>query len=252
MFTLYELSMSAMYHPDNLYINDVYDLPEIKLRKCCMTVARYIICDNETVTMRNAMDIFLKYGCRKCMKIVLTSAYTSWPNVCETLAGNGRLDPLRYAIEFGYPHNINVLCRAASAGGHVNVLMYLREYADARFTSITSLIAARRGHTLALDYILGVCETVTKRHADSLYVAATTNGHLEVVKYLHEHGYACKYNLCNVAAATNNLDVLKYANTKMNMPCTSRTAAIAMQCKFFRCIIYTNRIIIKQRLARLC
>jgi hypothetical protein len=48
--------------------------------------------------IHDVMAVFLKYGCQKCMKIILIPSRISWPGVCETLAKNGRLDALRYAI----------------------------------------------------------------------------------------------------------------------------------------------------------
>jgi len=64
MFTLYELAMGSMLNDDDLYISAVYDIPEIKLRKCCQTTVRHIVYGAYTVSIHDVMPAFLKYGCQ--------------------------------------------------------------------------------------------------------------------------------------------------------------------------------------------
>jgi len=174
------------------------------------------------------------------MRIILIPLHVSRRDVCETLARNGRLDALRYAIESGYPHKINTLCRSATACGHVNVLKYLRDYAGVRFTSITSSIAARFGQVKSLDYILKVRGGINKRHVTSLYRTAALHGHLSIVKYLYENRYECFENICNVSAPTGHLDMLKYAHIEMKFPYTPWTAASPAGSNNLDCLIYLH------------
>lgn len=243
MFTLYELAMSAMCDSDKWYISSVYELPEIELQKCCIFVARYIVYAADVINMRDVMYEFLKHGCRKCMEIVLIPLNASWPNVCEALAKSGRLDPLRYAMESGYAHNVNTLCRTAAAEGQIDVLAYLRDYADARFTTITSLVAARKGHVRTLVYLLGDGPRVTEQHVVSMYIEAVSHGHLDIIRYLHGLGYRCKYNLCTEAASAGNIDVLKYVNLKMKIPCTWHTVAAAAHSQCLQCLDYAMSVL---------
>jgi len=242
MFTLYELAMSSMHIDDVNNINNVYDIPGIKLQKCCLAVAHHIVHNTDAIDVRDLMETFLEYGCRKCMKIVLISLHVSYPDVCEKLAINGRLDALRYAIESGYPHNINIMCRAAAARGHVDVLAYLRSYAGMGYAATTALAAARHGRVHALHFVLNGCKTVNKRVVASLYTVSATRGHLNVIKYLYKNGYDCIDSICNIAAGMGHLEILQYASDIMGLSCTSWTTAAAASSDKLDCLDIHTRI----------
>jgi len=239
MFTLYELAANSMHIDDVNNINNVYDIPGINLQKCCLTVVHHIVHNTDVIDVRDLMETFVEYGCRKCMKIVLISSHISYPDVCEKLAINGRLDALRYAIESGYPHNINIMCRAAAARGHVDVLAYLRSYASTGYSAFTALAAARHGRVQTLHFILSKTN-VNKRVVTSLYTTSASHGHLNVIKYLHKNGYDCRDSICNIATGMGHLKILQYALNVMGLPCTSWTAVAAASSDKLDCLIYLH------------
>jgi hypothetical protein len=99
---------------------------------------------------------------------------------CSEAARGGHLQVLRYAHEHGCKWSTGT-CSQAAAGGYLEVLRYAHEH-GCPWDSRTCLRAAAGGHLEALTY--------AKEHGCLMqlypcHAAALSNGHTEVVEYLH-------------------------------------------------------------------
>ena len=99
-------------------------------------------------------------------------------NICETLAGGGHLEVLRWAWEHDAPWD-KWTCTSAALGGHLEVLLWARER-DCPWDKST-------------------CEY------------AAMNGHFEVLKWAREHGCEWDQDTCSFAAMGNYLELLQWA-----------------------------------------
>ena len=101
-------------------------------------------------------------------------------------------------------------CAFATAGGYLEVLMWLRDN-NCPWDEFTCFKAAQGGHLEVLKYAHEKGCPWDERTCSR----AAKGGHLEVLKYAHEHG--CPWNkwTCSSAAQGGHLDVLKYAYEKV-------------------------------------
>ena len=103
------------------------------------------------------------------------------------------------------------LARAAAYFGH---LLVVRSLPRSRSDSEATAFAALGGHLDVLRYL--------HEHGcpwDKLTCQyAAQGGHLEVLRYAHEHGCPLDVHACNLAAQHSNLDVLKYLMEEAGCP----------------------------------
>ena len=74
-------------------------------------------------------------------------------------------------------------CAFAALNGHLEVLKYLREEAEAPWDWYTATWAAQNGHLHILEYLV---ERKYDKYDEYVCKSAAENGHLDCLKYLHE------------------------------------------------------------------
>ena len=127
-------------------------------------------------------------------------------------------------------------CSFAAAGGHLEVLKFLRER-RCPLREDTCIAAASEGHLAALKYVIaesGIISTTCTQFAarfghlevlkflkskkfpcyEETITAAARGGHLEVLKYLRKRKCPWDEETCEAAAEGGHLDVLKYLHEK--------------------------------------
>lgn len=130
------------------------------------------------------------------------------------------MDILTYAVENGCPHNANTYAIAARQG-HWEALKYLYEKSGSIWDSSTCAAAAEGGHLQCLRFAhQHGCDWDTKT-----CTAAAQKGHLECLMYAHERG--CPWNVltCHQAARHDHLECLHYAQSN-GCPCGSAMLAV--------------------------
>ena len=125
---------------------------------------------------------------------------------CAFAAYGGHLEVLVWLRENNCPWN-EATCRCAAWGGHLDVLKYAHEKGCPWDARTCMVVAARGGHL----------EVLKNLHEKGCYWDASTcseaaeGGHLEVLKYAHEKGSPWDEWTCSEAAKGGHLEVLKYA-----------------------------------------
>lgn len=155
-----------------------------------------------------------------------------WRGYCDNAAAVGHLDVLRYAKEKGLTHDTLVGWEAAKKG-HLDVLRYAVTNGWGVCVSAVDL-AARHGHLDCLRYLheaggdgiivtpcLGVAvDGRLDRYAcghrrplgSNVTRMAARGGHLDCLRYAHEHGCLWYPSTCITAAKRGHLDCLRYAH----------------------------------------
>lgn len=129
-------------------------------------------------------------------KLILSTNGKSWDSmVAYTLAEQGCLNALKYAISQGCPCNSTVTY-AAALNGHLDCLIYAHEIGIPWYESYEDCTsaAARNGHIDCLRYAhkhgCSWSEQTTYRAAKA--------GHLECLRYAHENGCEWDVNVLHV------------------------------------------------------
>ena len=129
-----------------------------------------------------------------CMKVARTNKLEllKWAREekkCEweqdtiyTAAYQGNLEIVKYCVANECPINESA-CNGAAQNGHLEVLKYLRETAQAPWNSSTAALTAGNGHLHILEYLV---ERKFDEFTDGACAAAAQNGQLDCLKYLHE------------------------------------------------------------------
>ena len=122
-------------------------------------------------------------------------------------AEQGNLEMVKYCVANECPIS-TWACAYAADGGHLEVLKYLHEEAEAAWDLRTATWAAENGHLHILEYL--VERKYDKYHEGACQLAAN-NGHLDCLKYLHETAKA-PWNLWAVRYAheNNQTECLQY------------------------------------------
>ena len=126
---------------------------------------------------------------------------------CIFAASGGHLDVLMWLRDNGYPWHTVRTCNAAARGGNLEMLKYLAKNGRT-WNPKTCSQAAAGGHLEMVKYLHenqcpwngGTCSF------------ASRGGYLEVLKYAHENGCPWNQVTCSYAAAGGHLEVLKYAH----------------------------------------
>ena len=106
-------------------------------------------------------------------------------------------------------------CLFAALGGHLEVLMWLRDNGCPWHVDRTCHAAARGGNLEMLKYLAkNDCTWKIYRNTCS---QAAAGGHLEVLKYLRKNQCPWDSETCDAAAKGGHLEVLKYAH-EMDCP----------------------------------
>ena len=167
-------------------------------------------------------------GHLEVVKYLHENGYPLDEETCSFAAREGHLEVLKYAHENGCPLDEKTLdewtCRCAAEGGHLEVFKYLHENGYP-LDEMNARRAARSAQYEAgnLDLLKWLCEngcTMESLIEDSVIEDAVQNGHLDVLKWVHEESkwefddWEPKFydSICEAAAKCGHLDVLKYAH----------------------------------------
>jgi len=165
------------------------------------------------------------------------SNYKDRVPILENAAGEGHLEIIKYLFKIsgndlscgGVQYSTNMLrvTERAAENGHVEVLKYLYR-CGYRLTPSTCANAARCGQLEVVKYLYEMDRTffwnriewnrmdydreyeTYKEMGVEICSIAAANGHLEVLRFLHEHKYPWDATVCAKAAAGGHLDILKY------------------------------------------
>ncbi|CAL6361680.1 unnamed protein product [Bathycoccus prasinos] len=100
----------------------------------------------------------------------------------QVAADQGNMEMVKYCVANECPMH-EWACACAAAGGHLEVLKYLREEAKAPWDSDTATCAAENGHLHILEYLV---ERKFDKYSELACEVAAEYGHLDCLKYLHE------------------------------------------------------------------
>ncbi len=100
----------------------------------------------------------------------------------DAAAYQANLEMVKYCVANECPIN-DEACALAAENGHLEVLKYLREEAQAPWDWRTATFAAKYGHLHILEYLV---ERKFDQDNGLACVYAAENGHLDCLKYLHE------------------------------------------------------------------
>ncbi|OWY99947.1 hypothetical protein PHMEG_00028966 [Phytophthora megakarya] len=139
-------------------------------------------------------------------------------------AEGGHIDVMKYLHEQGYSDNIKDAAVLAVRNDHLDTVKWLLD--NHRSLSHDGMIeeAARHGRLNILQYFHRIPheDGYLPRFRNAIDVAAT-DGHLSVVKWLHENrSDGCTYRAMNNSAGNGHLGVVKWLNANRSEGCTTR------------------------------
>ena len=122
-------------------------------------------------------------------------------------ARQGNLEMVKYCVA-NECHIEKEACAFAALEGHLEVLKYLREEAEAPWDWYTATWAAQNGHLHILEYLV---ERKYDKYDEYVCKSAAENGHLDCLKYLHETAKApWNSQAVRAAHAKNQIDCVQY------------------------------------------
>lgn len=177
----------------------------------------------------------------------------------------GHLHFVKYILEDMEPHpKINKSktspCAQAAKGGHLEILQFLREH-KFKWDHNTMWDACENGHIDIVKYVIEnkcpwtssslesairknnfeIVEFLTehvreKKEFKLATLIAATNGHLEMLKYLHEHGFPSDESLCD--ASSEHLDCLIYVHEVIKVEWSKDTCLSCLAENNLSCLKY--------------
>lgn len=131
----------------------------------------------------------------------------------EYYVSNGNISALDYLKAMNFLFT-SPLCERAAETGRLDVLKYLRAN-GCLWNRMMPIFAARNGHVDILQYALEgdtkVQPLFDTQIVNMCFVEAATKGHVEVIKYLHQRGYAWDSQTVMLASHYRQFEVFKYA-----------------------------------------
>jgi len=133
----------------------------------------------------------------------------------------------------------SVRLEKAMESGNVDAVHYFHNKADP-FSIRAVALAAGKGALDCLDYALTFGRPSYTMNQNPVFSEAVRNGHMNSILYLRQKGYYLHHfnclDLVRIAAASGQLDVLKYLHSQN---CSIHTAAIAAaDAGHFDCLVY--------------
>jgi len=169
------------------------------------------------------IDWAVDHGCEWHFEIANT--------VCGAATERGHLDVVRLALgsqkHIDFTNHITLavsISDGAAAGGHVELLVWAHDN-ELLCVNYATRTAARRNRRVVLDWLISL-ETGVIFQDTSVCAEAARGGHLELLAYLRECGFAWNERTCSEAIRGGHLDVLRFARTH-GCPWTSRVLAEA-------------------------
>jgi len=138
-------------------------------------------------------------------------------NLCREAAATGRLQILIWFHENKYPWNEMSSIEAAK-NNHLEILQYLHEN-KCPWNERVPFSAATHGNHDILEYLIKNNCPIDRNLC--LHIAIR-NGHLEIVRYLHEIGSMWTGSECDIASDNGHFEILEYLH-QTGCPCDKTT-----------------------------
>jgi hypothetical protein len=162
----------------------------------------------ETVT-----ELAAQNGHLGCLRYAHENGCPWSPYACNAAARMGHIEALDYALTHGAPRNVDAVYAFAARGGHLPCMARMcREDNDGKaepgpWPWTMAGPAAESGSEAALARAIEQGATISP----STYVSAVLEGRLNIVRFLHERGYAWDEHTVDHAVSEGHLDILDYA-----------------------------------------
>ncbi|KAF0718532.1 Aste57867_1634 [Aphanomyces stellatus] len=144
----------------------------------------------------------------------------------EEAAAGGHLDVVQYVLDDCF-QTMEVCLDDAAANGHVHVLDGLLGHARATYTYRALDLAATNGHMETMTWLHEHGHRATKAAMDG----AAGNGHLAIVRFLHERRVeGCSTEAIDRAAKKGYVHVIDFVWTHRAGQCTHRAVENAVAC----------------------
>jgi hypothetical protein len=173
-----------------------------------------------------------KKGIIEMMNWLLENHYEMDNSICYGAAYSGNIELLKLTMNF-YTYNKKLICKYAARGGQLKMLEYLYEN-GATINSKTCVNAIKSGNLEILIWLhdhgcqwninsiitavkynhLEIVKYLIKNHSvipNILLNIAVTEGHYDMVKYLHGLGHRWSNKVCENAIGWNRLKILRWA-----------------------------------------
>jgi len=143
-------------------------------------------------------------------------------NIAYIAAKSGNFELLKYVFQKPTTHEFDSkYCKAASSGGHMEILKWLRSN-GCPWCKKTCKAAAKHGHLEILKYArMNGCPWDKKTCK-----AAALSGHAEVLRWAREQGCPCDENTCYSAAREGHFEALIVAR-QLGCPWNKKTCEYA-------------------------
>jgi len=152
-----------------------------------------------------------------CLDYLATQRSTDedWRVVATAAASQGRLECLEYATTRVQDKHEQGAVYAAIAGSHTDCVLYLVTKTQMWLRDIISLIVCL-GHVDMLRRISSVCNATTEWGVAKIYASdactiAAYRGDIQMLRFLHSIGVACRqYAVCAAAAESGSVECLMF------------------------------------------
>ena len=178
-------------------------------------------------------SILAKAGKLDCLRYALEWGCPADGTISRIAASTGSLECLRLVREFQLEWNAGTAAAAASAG-HLDCLQYAHEQ-GCRWNEETCTVAAQHGHIECLKYAL---QQGCPRH-ELICTIAARKGRVACLKYAHEQGCPWNEETCTAAAQHGHIECLKHAH-EQGCPWNEETCTAAAQHGHIECLKYAH------------
>lgn len=189
-----------------------------------LKLLKWAVSVNPTVNPTSMPEESLKTGNLELIKWVVENGfYGLWHRdiVLDFAVENGQLEIVKYMTEIGVGRCSPDVMEKAGENGHFEMVKWLMaNLTDALGDDDTLDGIAGAGR---LEIVKWVAECYPEHFTVAAMTWAATNGHLDVVIYLHEFGdyeFACNESAMDGAAKNGHLDVIIWLHNNRSEGCT--------------------------------
>lgn len=139
-------------------------------------------------------------------------------NVPRKAAEMGRLDLFQLAVQQGCIISHKTMEVAANKG-HLDIIKCIDNHTNAKLCPVCMCQGASRGgHLYILKFLFPADAWLSEQLAKMLVRNAVLNGHLSVVKWVHEKGLPLDSALLSTAATHGHFELVKYIHYHQTRP----------------------------------